>query len=324
MGSQTGIAWTDHTFNPWRGCTKVSAGCANCYAEKMSHRNPAVLGEWGPAGRRVMAAPSYWRLPVQWDAAAKRDGVRRRVFCASLADVFEDRPELVAPRARLFDTIARTPHLDWLLLTKRPENVLRLWPGTVVENPPMVEVCGHMVFSNVWLGVSVEDQATADERIPILLDTPAAVRFVSYEPALGKVSFDRLATGELGRLDSLRGYYFVDGRNEPISTPRLNWLIVGGESGPKARPFDVGWARSVVEQCRRAGVPCFVKQLGARPIPLTPMRLPSFDAVTGRRHRGWIEDGHHAISDRAGADPAEWPEDLRVREFPGLRQEGRR
>ena len=321
MGSQTGIAWTDHTFNPWRGCTKVSAGCANCYAEALSKRSPAVLGEWGPTGKRAIAAESYWRLPVQWNAAAKRDGVRRRVFCASLSDVFEDRPELVAPRARLFDTIARTPHLDWLLLTKRPENVLRLWPGTVVENPPMVEVCGHMVFSNVWLGVSVEDQATADARIPILLDTPAAGLFVSYEPALGKVSFDRLATGELGRLDSLRGYYFVDGRNEPISTPRLNWLIVGGESGPKARPFDVGWARSVVEQCRRAGVPCFVKQLGARPIPLTPMRLPSFDAVTGRRHRGWIEDGHHAISDPAGADPAEWPEDLRVREFPRLRQE---
>ncbi len=321
MGSQTGIAWTDHTFNPWRGCTKVSAGCANCYAEALSKRSPAVLGEWGPTGKRAIAAESYWGLPERWDRAAKRDGVRRRVFCASLSDVFEDRPELVAPRARLFDTIARTPHIDWLLLTKRPENVLRLWPGTVVENPPMVEVCGHMVFSNVWLGVSVEDQAAADARIPILLDTPAAVRFVSYEPALGEVSFDRLATGELGRLDALRGYYFVDGRNEPISTPRLNWLIFGGESGAKARPCDVAWARSVVAQCKAAGVACFVKQLGARPIPLTPMRLPSFDAVTGRRHRGWIEDGHHAISDPAGADPSEWPEDLRVREFPRLRQE---
>ena len=101
----------------------------------------------------------------------------------------------------------------------------------------------------------------------------------------------------------------------------INLVIVGGESGTKARPCDVAWARSVVEQCREAGVPCFVKQLGARPIPLTPMRLPSFDAVTGRRHRGWIEDGHHAISDPAGADPSEWPEDLRVREFPRLRQE---
>lgn len=307
MGSQTGIAWTDHTFNPWRGCTKVSAGCANCYAATMSKRNPAVLGEWGPHGQRAMAAPSYWRLPVQWNAAAKRDGVRRRVFCASLADVFEDRPELDAPRRSLFAAIAATPNLDWLLLTKRPENITRLMPEAGLPN--------------VWLGVSVEDQATADARIPLLLEVPAAVRFVSYEPALGPVRFDRIATEELGRLDALRGFHFVDGHNEPISTPRLNWLIVGGESGPKARPFDIAWARSVVAQCKAAGVACFVKQLGARPIPLTPMRLPSFDAVTGRRHRGWIEDGHHAISDPAGADPAEWPEDLRVREFPRLRQE---
>ncbi len=302
MGSQTGIAWTDHTFNPWRGCTKVSAGCANCYAEKMSHRNPAVLGEWGPAGRRVMAAPSYWRLPVQWDAAAKRDGVRRRVFCASLADVFEARPELDAPRRSLFAAIAATPNLDWLLLTKRPENITRLMPEAGLPN--------------VWLGTSVEDQKTADERIPLLLEVPAAVRFVSYEPALGPVRFDRIATEELGRLDALRGFHFVDGHNEPVPTPRLDWLIFGGESGAKARPCDVAWARSVVEQCREAGVPCFVKQLGARPVPLAPMRLPSFDAFTGRHHRGWIEDGPHAISDPAGADPAEWPEDLRVREFP--------
>lgn len=339
MGSQTGIAWTDHTFNPWRGCTKVSAGCANCYAEKMAHRNPAVLGEWGPAGRRVMATAKYWAQAFAWDRAAERDGVRRKVFCASLADVFEARPELEAQRDRLHAAIALTPSLDWLLLTKRPEEARRYYgapdlyqrvlraaeefrrsaPG--LSRIPISNPASPQGYANRWLGVSVEDQATADARIPILLDTPAAGLFVSYEPALGKVSFDRLATGELGRLDSLRGYYFVDGRNEPISTPRLNWLIVGGESGPEARPFDVAWARSVVAQCKAAGVACFVKQLGARPIPLTPMRLPSFDAVTGRRHRGWIEDGHHAISDPAGADPSEWPEDLRVREFPRLRQE---
>lgn len=339
MGSQTGIAWTDHTFNPWRGCTKVSAGCANCYAEKMSHRNPAVLGEWGPNGTRAMATAKYWAQAFAWDRAAERDGVRRKVFCASLADVFEDRPELEAQRDRLHATIALTPNLDWLLLTKRPGEARRYYRehglyGRVLraaeEFRQAMPRLGRIGISdpvsphgraNRWLGTSVEDQATADARIPILLDTPAAVRFVSYEPALGKVSFDRLATGELGRLDALRGYYFVDGRNEPISTPRLNWLIVGGESGPKARPFDVAWARSVVAQCKAAGVACFVKQLGARPIPLTPMRLPSFNAFSGRRHRGWIEDGPHAISDRAGAAPAEWPEDLRVREFPRLRQE---
>ena len=158
---------------------------------------------------------------------------------------------------------------------------------------------------NVWLGVSVEDQKMSDERQEWLLSTPASVRFLSVEPMLEEIDL------RLGR-DSL---------DQWSAAPRPDWVIVGGESGPKARPFDIAWARSVVAQCKAAGVACFVKQLGARPIPLTPMRLPSFDAVTGRRHRGWIEDGHHAISDPAGADPAEWPEDLRVREFPRLRQE---
>ena len=139
---------------------------------------------------------------------------------------------------------------------------------------------------------------------------------MSYEPALGPVRFDCLAGEEGSRLDALRGCHFVDGRNEPFPAPCLDWIIIGGESGPKARPFDIAGARSAVEQCRRAGVACFVKQLGANPVPLAPQRLPSYNALTGRRHRGWLEDGPHAISDPAGADPAEWPEDLRVREFP--------
>lgn len=311
MGSTTGIAWTDHTFNPWRGCTKVSAGCANCYAETMSKRNPAALGEWGPNGKRAMAAPSYWRLPARWDKAAQRDGVLRRVFCASLADVFEDRPELVGPRRTLFAAITATPNLDWLLLTKRPQNIARLIPDACLPN--------------VWLGVSVEDQKTADERIPLLLDTPAAVRFVSYEPALGPVDFRRWLGGSDRDIDEERplgscvrcGVEWEERHKCPPGfRPFLDWIIVGGESGPKARPFDIAGARSAVEQCRRAGVACFVKQLGANPVPLAPMRLPSYNALTGRRHRGWLEDGPHAISDPAGADPAEWPEDLRVREFP--------
>lgn len=178
-------------FNPWRGCTKVSRGCANCYAEAGSKRNPAVLGVWGDAGTRVIASESYWRLPLKWDRQAAKAGERRRVFCASLADVFEDRPELVSPRQRLFRLIGDTPYLDWLLLTKRPENVLRMthdeWcppvPGHVSQNAGD----GHSWKwpSNVWLGVSVEDQQRADERIPILLQTPAAVRFLSCEPLLG-------------------------------------------------------------------------------------------------------------------------------------------
>ena len=282
MGSTTGIAWTDHTFNPWRGCTRVSAGCANCYAEKMSKRNPGVLGEWGPNGKRPLAATSYWRLPVQWDAAAKRDGVRRRVFCASLADVFEARPELDAQRRSLFAVIAATPNLDWLLLTKRPENITRLMPEAGLPN--------------VWLGVSAEDQDTLRRRAWELLKVPAAVRFLSLEPLLGRVDLDELELlCKTWRRGATIGTY-------------LDWVIVGGESGPKARPFDVSWARSVVKQCREAGVPCFVKQLGARPYDLGGDELHADGSVPVGCFEG--------LRDRAGADPAEWPEDLRVREFP--------
>jgi protein gp37 len=235
VGKETGIEWCDHTFNPWRGCTKVSAGCAHCYAEATSRRNPAILGEWGPLGRRVVAVESGWAKPPAWDRDAARDGERRRVFCASLADVFEDRPELVGPRSRLFALIEGCRHLDWLLLTKRPGGIMdRLRecgdpPGGLASqwlagDPP----------ANVWLGTSIEDQGRADERIPILLAIPAAVRFLSVEPLLGPIDFPTLAG--------------------------ISWTIVGGESGPGARPCDVGWVRSIVGQCRSAGVAPFVKQ----------------------------------------------------------------
>jgi protein gp37 len=284
MADETKIQWCDATFNPWRGCTKVSPGCANCYAETLSARNPAVLGEWGPTGRRVIAAESYWRQPLAWDRKAGREGRRLRVFCASLADVFEDRPELVEPRERLFALIRQTPHLDWLLLTKRPENWRRCWPldpipGHVRQNEG--DGKDWRRIPNVWLGVSVEDQARADERIPVLLSIPAAVRWVSYEPALGPIDFRR-----------------VPGLNRIGQGPGLDWVVVGGESGPKARPFDLAWARSTVEQCRAAGVAAFVKQLGARPVDGGRLmaRSPSRDSK--------------------GGDMNEWPDDLRAREWP--------
>lgn len=221
MGQTTGIEWTDHSFNPWRGCTKVSAGCEHCYAETLSKRNPKTLGTWGPRGVRVVAAESYWRQPLKWNREAEAAGERRRVFCASLADVFEDwtgpivhggnhRPAEVAItadavfdeagprqltmqdlRRRLFQLIDNTFQLDWLLLTKRPENIRRLIPGRA--RCAAWPDCTHPqceadhFYANVWLGISVEDQATADERVPILLDTPAAVRFVSCEPMLSMI-----------------------------------------------------------------------------------------------------------------------------------------
>ena len=189
MGANSKIEWTTHTFNPWRGCQKVSAGCANSYAEAFSRRNPAVLGQWGPDGVRVIAKDSYWQQPLKWDRqAAAAGGPRPRVFCASLADVFERRPELVEPRGRLFRLIDATPHLDWLILTKRPENIVGMMPAYF---PNYLAEAGAMnqeaVRENVWLGTSVEDQAAADERIPELLKMPARVVFLSCEPLLGPV-----------------------------------------------------------------------------------------------------------------------------------------
>jgi hypothetical protein len=179
------------------------------------------------------------------------------VFCASLADVFEDRPELIEPRRRLAGLIRDTPHLDWLLLTKRPGNARRMIPE--------MWAAGAGWPRNYWVGASVEDQERADERIPELLEVPAPVLFLSIEPLLGPIEFATLAG--------------------------VSWVIVGGESGPKARPCDLGWIRSIIGQCRSAGVAPFVKQLGGRPIGLR-------------------------LTDRKGGEPAEWPEDLRVREFP--------
>lgn len=250
MGQVTGIEWCHHTFNPWRGCTKVSPGCAHCYAETQSKRNPKVLGTWGPDGVRSMASESYWRLPVKWDAEAKAEGVRKRVFCASLADVFEDRPELEAPRQRLFDLILATPNLDWLLLTKRP-NVMHDWlTGAGVFGDRNAHQWGDG-WPNVWLGTSIEDQIRADDRVPQLLAIPAVVRFLSIEPLLGPI-------------DLREWGYVYHGRN-PVRKwegGKLNWIIVGGESGPGARPMHPDWARSIRDQCQAAQVPFFYKQWG--------------------------------------------------------------
>lgn len=321
MGEGSHIQWTHHTFNPWRGCTHVSPGCEHCYAEALSKRNPATLGTWGANGERVMAAESYWRQPERWNRAAEKAGERHRVFCASLADVFEDRPELWDPRVRLFSLIARTPHLDWLLLTKRPENAKKLIGGAAMWcdvdqglHYDGFDLVDAWPWPNVWLGTTVEDQRRADERIPVLLDTPAAVRFLSCEPLLGPVDLDVHLPA------APNGYHCERGDHEwsgPALTdpciqcglerdrPYIDWLIVGGESGPKARPMDLAWARSLVEQGRAAGVATFVKQLGARPVWRTRAQQEP-----GRSATPW------ATRHRAGGDPDEWPADLRVREFP--------
>jgi len=365
MAENSAIEWTTSTFNPWRGCTKVSAGCANCYAETLSGRNPGTLGVWGPNGTRVIASEAMWREPVKWNREAEHDqyiwdnldGIARRgqtpperprVFCASLADVFEDwqgpmrdskgQPlfldpsgKWVAPpmkpgeqwrhldmqdvRARLFSLIDATPNLDWLLLTKRPENLFEMLPWQV--NP----------WGNVWLGTSVENQAAADERIPHLLRVPAAVRFLSCEPLLGPVELSGLVKGHCPTHDFPGGFCHGPCPDDQ----RISWVIVGGESGPGARPCRVEWVRSIVEQCRAASVPVFVKQLGGNIVTRNDMIEDAFNGKDGwpdthveHNIHGFREDHQGAdcrvrLVDKKGGDMAEWPESLRVREFPTVK-----
>jgi len=220
MGAVTEIGWTDHTFNPWVGCTKVSPACDNCYAEGWAKRT-GQGSLWQGERRRTSA--SNWRQPLKWDRDAKAAGARRRVFCASLADVFDNQvPE--EWRQELVGLIAMTPNLDWLLLTKRPQNVTKM-----VQDLPW----------NVWLGTTVENQEEADRRIPHLVAAPARIRFLSCEPLLGELD--------------LRAYF-----------NRLDWVICGGESGPGHRAMAPVWARSLRNQCALFDVPFFFKQWGGR------------------------------------------------------------
>lgn len=480
MGETT-IQWAHFSFNPWVGCQRVSPGCTNCYAEaydrrvgglpKGQRKDPEVAElRWGPKAARVRTSDANWRKPLAWNEAARKAGERHRVFCSSLADVFEDRFELEPWRLQLFDLIRQTPNLDWLLLTKRPENVRRMISDAIdrtVTTPWDTFAVGGWLQAwsdgrppaNVWLGTTVEDQKRTDERIPELLKVPAAVRFLSCEPLLERVDLSKwiglyplnatnrdgrsvvrsgasgLAEGASGRLglagrakkeeqerqshhtcgdsvsnrrgrgtrlpdsegdggwsaddnsgasaglegfdrphsegaddqpqergevgqppeqsgighvrgagetrsgdsegrstrpewrEELHGQAHERGREgDPSQTivrrepevsreglrgqrpddlqdrqrPALDLVIIGGESGPGARPFHLDWARDLVDQCRHAGAAPFVKQLGS---------LPVANENDDRR-------AIFKIRDSAGGDPNEWPEDLRVREFP--------
>lgn len=259
MGENSKIGWTDHTFNPWRGCTKVSAGCLNCYAEEQQTRYQGA--KWGPGEVRIIAAESTWKNPVKWNKEAAAAGVRARVFCASLADVFEDREDLVAPRNRLFDLVEATPALDWLLLTKRPENMARLAPRWAYGWP-----------ANAWAMTTVEDQAAAGKRIPWLMEVPALVRGISVEPMLGPMDLTNLDLTEAHMALNLHGIRVVlncltgqvKGPDDMLPGA-INWVICGGESGAEHRAFDLGWARDLRDQCAAAGVAFFMKQLGGHP-----------------------------------------------------------
>lgn len=234
-----GTVVSGYTFNPWSGCQRVSPGCQNCYAEAMAKRNPRVLGVWGPQGTRVRTSNDYWRNPLVWNREAKREGRRYRVFCASMADVFEDRPELIEWRVDLFRLIVNTPLLDWLVSTNRPENIM-----------PMMQGMGwSSMMDNVWIGATVENQEQADRRIPALLSVPAKVRFLSCEPLLQQVNIRDFLTDGAGHWRT--------------PTRERHWVICGGESGHGARYMDAYWALSLKEQCEAAGVPFFMKQMGS-------------------------------------------------------------
>lgn len=314
MAENSKIEWTDHTFNPWMGCTKVSPACANCYAERdFDHRYGKV--QWGQVGTRVITSDANWRKPLQWDREAAKAGERKRVFCASLADVFEDwegpminaageqlfnEEQALVPtsmanvRRRLFDLIDRTPNLDWLLLTKRPENIYRMWrtyfPGGYIAEAGLMNQEGPR--PNVWLGTSVENQEYADKRIPALLNCRdlASVLFLSCEPVVGQINLpgdvhcpyceDGICDPETGVVECET----CDGsgvRNDVLEFG-FDWVIAGGESGPNARSADPEWFRSLRDQCKTAGVPFHFKQWG---------EFDEHQVKVGKKNAGRLLDG---------------------------------
>lgn len=256
MGENTAIEWAHHTFNPWWGCEKVSAACTHCYAETFSNRLGKKL--WGPGSERRFFSDKHWNEPRKWDRSAAKRGVRERVFCASMADVLEERSDLDGPRYRLCRLIEETPNLDWMLLTKRPENAPILSSAWFDGHWP----------ANCWFGVTAESQEMADLRIPIALRVPAPIHFVSMEPLLGPVNLRALRddTDEdcLALYFPLAGEGICDGMNEPrrLSHGGIDLVIVGGESGHGARPTHPDWARSLRDQCAEAGVAFHFKQWG--------------------------------------------------------------
>jgi protein gp37 len=347
MSANSSIEWTDTTWNPVRGCSVISPGCVNCYAMKQAHRfsgpGKAYEGltkltkagpQWTGVVRTVedvLLEPLSWRKP-------------RRVFVNSMSDLFhEDVPDAFIDK--VFAVMALAHWHTYQVLTKRPERMREYLVSRtdttfggptrdVYQSAYYVSEDDQAVnrvldrpwpLPNVWLGVSVENQQYADERVPLLLQTPAAVRFISAEPLLGRVDLEHVPIPAPGA-----DFYGLRGVAQPLtekdSEPddwkywtrreaKLDWVIVGGESGPSARPCRVQWMRDVVAQCRSAGVPVFVKQLGAQPEgdPRPPERI---DPVTGARTLTVMQVLE--VCDRKGGDPSEWPEDLRVREFPAV------
>jgi protein gp37 len=309
VGEGSKIEWTDHTFNPWIGCRRVSPACDFCYADRGSKRLGAQhrLKLWD--GDHYFTGESYWKEPLRWNRHAASFGVRARVFAGSHCDVGEDLPELAATRFRLSVLMRDTPHLLWLLLSKRPGNYRVLFPPWVWSLP------------NVMAGTTVEDEKRAEERIPEILGLGArGGTFVSYEPALELVDFRPymapVAIGLAMAHHNLTGHPCSGGGTSAgceqcglswESGTGIDWLICGGESGSKARPFDIDWARSVRDQCSEMGVAFFMKQVGDNAVIGSDPRYGERVDISLRA----------LIRARKGGDEADWPEDLRGhRSFP--------
>ena len=335
MSEQSNIAWTDSTWNPWIGCSKVGLGCANCYAERLGARFGV---KWGGPRRRSKDATFYAPLRWQkkpwvcvcgqafaepephelgWAWCPDRMYHRRRVFLGSLMDWLD--PDVPASwLAEVLDVIRQCPDLRFITVTKRPE----LWMKRMAEAQG-VRIKGYDVTAlwswidrwlaydpppNVIVLASVEDQDSADKRIPKLLKIPAMCHGLSVEPLLGPVALTRIFWPDRNGGEKYENCLAdnvtaeAKARYPSMRWPQtVKWVIIGGESGPKARPCNVAWIRDIMLQCREANVPCFVKQFGAKR-QWTPETM---DHETLRR-----------IQDRSGSDPSEWPEDLRVRDFP--------
>lgn len=254
MGENTDIAWAHDTHNPWEGCTKISPACDNCYAEARNQRFYQGA-HWGPHADRRRMSRATLNKPHKWNKEAGIQGERRRVFCASLADVFDNHKSILpAWREDLWALIRETPHLDWLLLTKRPQNIKKFLPEDWGQGYP-----------NVWLGITGENDDELHRRSDHLFLIPAAKYFLSAEPLLGPLDIiDRLRPApHLGHSLQVRDGYWRVGLTE--DGPRVNWrgfdwVIAGGESGPNFRPGNLDWFKSLRDQCLVAGVPFFFKQ----------------------------------------------------------------
>lgn len=279
MSDKTGIQWTDATWNPIRGCSRVSEGCKNCYAERVAARFSGTRAPYagtitdGRWNGQIRIVPEALDQPLRW----KRP---RRIFVNSMSDLFH--PNVPGDfLVRILNVMGNAKRHTFQVLTKRPDRMREIMGHyyAIIEKIP-----GAVIpYPNIWLGVSVENQRTAEERIPVLLQTPAAVRFLSCEPLLGPVDL-RFAA--------------FNGAEEVINLGGLGWVIVGGESGPGARPCRITWIERIIEDCRAGDVPVFVKQLGAQPY------WAEADAEPKEHARGKCDD------------PAEWPKSLRLREFP--------